>query len=397
LTGTKGGWAAIRPAGRGLEKRQGRLLTAEQENVIKRAIIDKRPERMKMDFYLESRCQAYEVWEDKIELARRNGCIGDLLVLADEAPVAAFRAEAHIKAGIALRKAERFDFALEQLDAGLAIEPNYLIGLREKGTCLQRLALQGKANYSLDKARLHYHAILKNYSNDAETWALLGRIDKDVWVETWYLKGRTIVQMRDDAAYEKPLLHAAIESYQQAFRRNPGHFYSGINALILINLYSNLTGDPCFKVEANSMAGAVRFAAECELEQSYWAKATVGDLEVLVGAPATITSVYKEAIAKAENDWFALNSTLSQLLLLKDLGFRPEAVAAGIAVFERALAKLTKPEDKWQPRQVFLFSGHMIDTADRAIPRFPNNKADIAYQKIIEALAALGADEMISP
>jgi len=57
--------------------------------------------------------QAYDVWAERIELARKQGKIGDLLVLADEAPVAAFRAEAHLKAGVALRKAEHFGFVLE--------------------------------------------------------------------------------------------------------------------------------------------------------------------------------------------------------------------------------------------------------------------------------------------
>jgi len=57
--------------------------------------------------------QAHDAWENRIDLARKNERVGDLLVLADEAPVAAFRAEARIKAGVALRKAEHFDFALE--------------------------------------------------------------------------------------------------------------------------------------------------------------------------------------------------------------------------------------------------------------------------------------------
>lgn len=81
------------------------------------------------------------------------------------------------------------------------------------------------------------------------------------------------------------------------------------------------------------------------------------------------------------------------MYLLKDLDFRPEAVSAGIATFERALARLNKPEEQWQPRQVFLFSGHIIDAADRATPRFPNENADIAAEKIAGVLAALGASE----
>ena len=67
--------------------------------------------------------EKYEKWENGLELARRGGRIGDVLVLAEEAPVAAFRADAWINAGEALRKAERFKFALEHLEKGLRLSP----------------------------------------------------------------------------------------------------------------------------------------------------------------------------------------------------------------------------------------------------------------------------------
>jgi tetratricopeptide (TPR) repeat protein len=336
---------------------------------------------------------AYDAWTERIELALQNDHIGDLLVLADEAPVAAFRAEAHIKAGIALRKADRFDFALEQIEAGLAIDPDNLAGLQEKGTCLQRLALQGKANIPQYEVRLHSINMLKIYPNDPETWALLARMDQDAWIQLWRQPGRTTEQMRSDAACQDARLRAAIESYRHAFRLNPGHYYSGINALTLMHVFLFLTGDSRFFIEAKAMSGAVRYAAEYIQDHSFRSRATLGDLEILLGTPETVTSAYKEAITKSEKDWFALDSTLSRLYLLKDLSFRQEAVAAGIATFEQALAQLNKPEEKWQPRQVFLFSGHMIDATDRAEPRFPNDKADIAAKKIAEVLAALGANE----
>lgn len=44
-----------------------------------------------------------------------------------------------------------------------------------------------------------------------------------------------------------------------------------------------------------------------------------------------------------------------------------------------------------QPRQVFLFSGHMIDAPSRPTPRFPAAKVPIAAQNIAEALDQLGA------
>ncbi|MGR9088482.1 MAG: TRAFs-binding domain-containing protein [Gammaproteobacteria bacterium] len=337
--------------------------------------------------------QAHEDWERRIELARRNLLIGDVLVLADEAPVAAFRSEARIKAGIALRKAERFDFALEQLEAGLAVDPDNSEGLRAKGVCLQRLALSGKHGFTLDRARLHYRAMLERCPNDAETGALLGRIDKDEWVESWRSRDSTREQMRVDAAYEESMLRAAIDSYRQAYRRSPGHYYSGINALTLMHLYHDLVREDRYRPEAEMIAGAVRFAANCEPDPSFWSLATLGDLEVLLGTPQTVAKAYRDAVAKAEMDWFALNSTLSQLRLLQDLDFHPEHVEAGIAVFERALSRLKKPESRWQPRTVFLFSGHMIDQPGRAAPRFPHGKAGIAAEKIAATLVSLAAGE----
>ena len=337
--------------------------------------------------------QQHDVWERRIELARKAGHIGDVLVLADEAPIAAFRAEAWIKAGETLRKAEHFNFALEQLERGLAIEPQNLKGLQEQGICLQRLALAGRPGHSLDRARDHYRKVLALYPQDQETWTSLGRVDKDVWVAAWRKPGKTPAQMRDDAAYEDALLRAAIDSYATSYRSNPSHYYSGINALTLMHLHQYLTNDPRYDRAMNTMAGAVRFAAESKPDESqrFWSNATVGDLEVLVGTPDTIRAAYKEAIAKNDKDWFALHSCRTQLELLRDLDFRPEHVDTGIATFERALQKMAKPEDRWKPRQVFLFSGHMIDAPGRQPPRFPAEKESVAAQKIAEVLDKLGA------
>jgi len=337
--------------------------------------------------------ERYDAWEDRVMLARKAGRIGDVLVLADEAPVAAFRAEAWIKAGEGLRRAERFRFALEQLERGLEVEPTNLKGLREKGICLQRLALAQSPGHSPDRAREHCRDVLKLYPNDTDTWALLGRVDKDAWIAAWRIPGNTPEQMRDDAAYETALLRAAIDSYMQGYRRAPGHYYSGINALTLMHLYRHLTQDSRYDCELAMLAGAARYAAECESDDGllYWSRASIGDLEVLTGTPDTVKNAYKEAIAKNDSDWFALDSCRAQLQLLQALGFRPDTVAAGLATFERALRTLVKPQDKWQPRQVFLFSGHMVDEPGRPTPRFPLAKEPLAAQKIAAVLDELGA------
>lgn len=337
----------------------------------------------------------HEAWESRMLLARNAGHIGDVLVLAEEAPIAAFRAEAWIKVGEALRKGEHFNLGLEQLEKGLAIEPDNLRGLQEKGICLQRLALAGNQGHSLDRARTHYRAVLNSFPNDPEIWALLGRVDKDAWVASWRQAERTPEQMREDAAYEDALLRTAIESYAAGYRRNPAHYYSGINALTLMHLHGYLTNDSRYDREMASMAGAVRFAAECESDGSkvFWSKATLGDLEVLLGSAESAREAIKDAIAKNDHNWFDLNSCRAQLRLLQDLGFRPATVDAGLATFNRALQNLKKPQDRWQPRKVFLFSGHMVDAPDRQPPRFPDKpeKLAAAAQRIADALAQFDA------
>ena len=334
----------------------------------------------------------HDAWSSRIDLAAREKRLGDVLVLADEAPVAALRAEAWFKAGKALRGVEGIDFALEQYDRCLAVEPLNLKALQERGVCLQRLGLLGRPEHSLDRAREHYRTVLKTYPDDPETWALLGRIDKDAWRATWQ-KGEDAQRRRQDAAYEDALLRAAIDSYTSAYRRNCGHYFSGINAVTLMSLYKHLTNNTRYDAQLAPMAGAVQFAAECEPDekQRFWALATLGDLQVLTGPTDTVVDAYKVAIAKNDKDWFALNSVRAQLEMLQSLEFRTVEVQAGIATFDRALERLTKPEDKKPPRQVLLFSGHMIDAPGRAMSRFPAEKEAAAAKRIAEVLEGLGA------
>ena len=337
--------------------------------------------------------EAYDAWEGRIVEARRRGLVGDMLVLADEAPVAAFRANSWIRAGKALRRSGHFVFALEQLNRGLAIDPDNWDGRQEKGMCLQRLALHGDSRYSLAMARSHYQLMLRDKPRDAETWALLGRVEKDAWTATWRLPQSTPDQRLADARYEDALLREAIRCYDTAFRSDPKHYYSGINALTLMHLYRHLTGDARYQEIADLMAGAVRFAAECEEdpEELYWARASLGDLQILTGTPQSTEAAYKAAVAINRNNWFALDSSRGQLLLLQELGFAEDNVQAAIAVFDRALARLPMPGCEWEPRRVFLFSGHMVDAPDRQIPRFPESLVDAAFERIASRLETLGA------
>ena len=74
-----GGWSAIRPACRGRARGEGRTLTSVQEAVIQRIIIDKRPEQLKMDFFLWSRAAVGHLIEQEYGIKLHVRSIGKYL------------------------------------------------------------------------------------------------------------------------------------------------------------------------------------------------------------------------------------------------------------------------------------------------------------------------------
>lgn len=336
--------------------------------------------------------EAWEVharWSRAIDLARRQGRPGDIMVFAEEAPTQMLRLEAHRTAGKALLSLGQFALALDQYEEALTLDPKDLESRRQKGLLLGRLKQH-------DAAKIWLQALVEECSDDAESWALLGRIEKDMWIDTWRKDSKAPEAMRENAAYEEARLQEAIETYAKGFRCDPTHYYSGINAVTLAHLLQHLTGENNQErdEERKTMAGGVRWALTSTLTKTpkdYWARVTLGDLELLVGEKKTIERTYKEAVAVAEKDWFALDSTRQQLSLLKDLVFRPAEVETALKVFDRALQNLNPPAQRWSPRQVFLFSGHMIDAPNRPTPRFPANKEPIAAKAIAEQLNKLDA------
>ena len=337
--------------------------------------------------------EKHEAWESKIRVAGQKQRPGDILVLADEGPIQALRFEAYRTAGKALMDLGRFSFGLEQIEKALSVDPKDLTASQHKGILLGRLR-------KIESAKEWMRSLVRDNPEDSETLAHLGRVEKEAWIQAWRGgRDKTKEQMAKDAAYEDSLLQEAIDPYLQGFMLNPTHYYSGINALTLLHLLKHLTGDNKHAEKLKALEGGIRWAIESALSKEtpsfkdYWARVTLGDLEVLVGDIPIIEKSYKYAIAVSENNWFELDSSRQQLLILEDLGFRPKEVKAAINIFNRALEKMKKPETTMQPESVFLFSGHMIDAPERKEKRFPNEQKyiDIAANAIAAKLDELGA------
>lgn len=333
----------------------------------------------------------FQAWAARVEVARRTDQPGDIMVLAGEAPTLKLKLEARQQAGKALMSLGQFDLALEQFEAALEVDPGDLVSRQQKGVALGRMGQRDRAKY--EEARVWLEAVSQDHPKDAETLGLLGRVAKDAWTGTWRRPGSSPDQRRAVAAAEEALLRAAIDAYAEGFAKNPADYYPGINAVTFLHLHEHLTGEVYMAEERPAMEGAVRWAVHAAIERhrkDYWARATLGDYEVLMGEPAVIKRAYNDAVVLADNDWFKLDSTRQQLLLLEELGFRPDEVRSGIEILDRALARLRPP---FEPRQVLLFSGHMIDQPDRPEPRFPADKEPVAAGAIAEKLDELGAGQ----
>ena len=74
-----GGWVAIRPALRGRNRGDGRVLGQAQEEAIQRMIIDNRPEQLKMDFSLWSRAAVGQLIEQEFGIRLQVRSIGKYL------------------------------------------------------------------------------------------------------------------------------------------------------------------------------------------------------------------------------------------------------------------------------------------------------------------------------
>lgn len=329
--------------------------------------------------------QGYVAWRSRMEVARQKNLAGDILVLADETPTQALWLEAKRLAGNCLLKLQHFELALEQFDAALALEPDDKPSLEKRAVCLGRLGRH-------EEARELVRGLTESHPDDAEAWALAGRVEKVHWASRWRDASLTPEQMREAASAELASLEEAITPYHRAFIADPSHHYSGINSLTLHLLLRHLGGETSQTVIDN-LAGGVLWAALSAQKRGpkdYWARASFAEACLLLSPKAAVQREYRGTVAAAQRDRFALESTRETLTLLRDLQFRPEETAAALEVLDREIARLAAP---FMPRQVLLFSGHMVDAPDRKQPRFPATKLAQAAQALRQVLDTLGTGE----
>lgn len=326
---------------------------------------------------------AHEHWASRVETARHHGRAGDLLLLAGETPTIALRIEGLLAAGNALLELHRDEFALEQFDTILGLDPDHETARRQRIACLVRLG-------RLDEARAAARAITHHRPDDAEAWALAGWVEKERWSSRWSSAGQSPATLRQRAGREDAALAEAIAPYHRAFVIDPSHHRAGVNALALLLLRAHLGGEDD-REPIEHLAGGVRWACVSAIARNagdHRAHASHAGLSLLLDDPDEVRRAYHRAVAAATHDGFALDALRRLPLLLRALAFRPEKTAAALDIVDRAPALGTPP---FVPRRVLLFSGHMIDAPGRRSPRFPPGKETAAAQRIAATLDTLGA------
>jgi tetratricopeptide (TPR) repeat protein len=341
--------------------------------------------------------QALEAWQSRIEVARRKQRPGDILVLAEETPNTVLEFEALRTAARALLRLNRPRYALSIIERARQLDPDDVEARQIEGIALGRAQRYAEAREALRR--------LAEERKDGETMGLLARTWKDEWTQIWNAhpqrKLDPLTAARDTAA----TLQSAASAYVAAFRAAPDDYYPGINALTLGRLWEHVTGRQS-RLPLTLVAAGVGWTAGSAIERDkdYWSLATRAELALTDNRKDDAIDDYSEAaaLAVANRDWFALDSSSQQLDFLGELKFHSEIVAEAAAVIDRAEQQLrallgSRPEQRVEPARVVVFSGHMIDDprvrgeGKEKPPRFPPAKIEAAAARIRAALDEVGA------
>lgn len=330
---------------------------------------------------------AYEAWRGRLEVARQKQCAGDILVLADETPTQALWLEAKRTAGQCLLSLQQLALALEQFEAALAYDADDFASRGMRIVCLDRLGRN-------EEAHVAARQLTDDHPTSAEAWGIAGRVEKNRWQARWRTAGDTPARLREAASGELESLQDAIAPYHQAFITDPAAFHPGINSLTLHLLLRHLGGEVSDTVIDNLTGGVLwaSLSAQKRTPKDFWARVSFAELCLLVNPIDTVRREFRNAIAAADGDAFALDSTRQTLQLLSELEFRPEETATALQVVDAELARLgPRHVARRAPRQVLLFSGHMVDAPTRPTPRFPKEKVPAAAAAIRATLDKLDA------
>jgi tetratricopeptide (TPR) repeat protein len=344
--------------------------------------------------------QGLEAWQRRVSVALQKQRPGDILVLAEETPNSVLEFEALRTAARALLKLNRPRFALNVIQRARQLDPDDVEARQIEGIALGRAERYADAREALRQ--------LAEERKDGETLGLVARTWKDEWAQIWNAHPQRKLDALDAARATAGTLQSAASAYVEAFRAAPHDHYPGINALTLGRLWEHVTGRTS-RLPLGLIVAGVGWTADTAMarnKEDYWPLATLAELALIESRREEALDNYSEAaaLAVANRDWFALDSSSQQLDFLGELKFRSEIVAEASIVINQAEQQLRslRPEQRVEPAHVVVFSGHMIDDpkvrgeGKEKPARFPPEKIDAVAARIRAALdeVGVGADDL---
>ncbi len=276
------------------------------------------------------------------------------------------------------------------------VEANTLLG-----TIFQRLGDLVSSDQAVERALQNKEI---SAGQRAEIRALMGRNAKNQWEQSW--GGVADVDATQKAALASPYLEKSFELYRTGFIEDRNHFYSGLNALAMVTMLTELAqaqtaiwedsfdskDDAAQKLQKlrelrSDLAAGVRLAIESKQvalqrtgKSDIWTDISTADLICLTSSrPSRVGQAYKKALADASEQ--ARDAVRRQLLLYQRLGFLKENIQAGLDNIAPVSGQIQET-----PTHVILFTGHRVDTPERKTPRFPAAKQKQARAMILETV-----------
>lgn len=343
---------------------------------------------------------------EEVERAAAEKRLGDLGLLAAEARGFDWETEGLRTVGHAQYDLKDFKGAKNTWEAvrrnnrDYDLEANILLG-----TIYERLGKLPDSTQALDRA-LSVKEIPKD--KKAEAYALKGRNAKTQWRQEW--ETAPDGPSKATTALRSGRLQESFEDYERAYKEDLNHFYSGLNALAMLKVRTELAAAlpdvwserfdddeeaekelSKLKAHAAKLAASVELALDATLgrlkregRKDVWAEVSVADLRCLtLSKPQRVVAAYRDALAGAQD--FVISSVSNQLALYKELG----VLSANVEEALKFTGLPKPPGDGAKGRQrILIFTGHRIDAPGRKKPRFPKEQEAVARQKIKEAVEA---------
>ena len=214
------------------------------------------------------------------------------------------------------------------------------------------------------QARDLLEMLVQHDVSDSETMGLLGRIYKDMAFS--------------DPDRQQEYLDRGFGIYYSAYRKAraendlDGAYYNGINAATLAFFNEDRERSLELAREVEALCLQVRARGK-EGADSFWLDATLAEAILLQGEPERAWELYRKACARAGGNLLSLSSIIRQARRIQ----------------EHANIRVTIAPGPCSLPSVMVFSGHMIDGRDRAVPRFPASR-----EKEVKARIGLEIDRL---